>query len=82
MLHEPGELQRVVHFEQGVPVVRHEDDTATPHRVEPLSPAEHAEDDLVDGRARAQDRPAAGLCQPAFSGRSDKRMQAKAPQGA
>lgn len=60
MGHTVRELQRVVHLEQSVPVIGHEDDTATPYRVESLSPAEHAEDDLVDGRTRTQEQPGLG----------------------
>jgi hypothetical protein len=62
VLHETGEPQRVVDLEQGVPVVRQEDDAATPHRVKPLGAAEHAEDDLVDGRTGPQEQP--GLSRP------------------
>lgn len=62
VLHETGELLRVVHPEQGMPVRRHEDHTATAHAIALLSPAESADDDLVQGRARPQEE--AGLPRP------------------
>lgn len=54
------ELQRVVHLEQAMEVIAQEDHAAAPHPVEPLRPAQHAEDDLVDGRARPQEQPGLG----------------------
>src|SRR5688500_19487978 len=40
-----------------MPVLRHEHDTTAPHLIAPLGPAQHAEDDLVQDRARPEEHP-------------------------